>query len=563
MAARVERGWVNFIVDRVFGWWSGLPGESCSYTVEKVRIPIRVHEADGDGEGREISLAANLYQPTISKPRGTVLVRTSYGIGPLMALSHARLYAARGYQVLLAACRGTDASDGCQFVPAVNEAHDGLATVAWMRDQSWYSGSFGTLGGSYLGYTQWALLSDPPPDLRAAAISAGPSNFGGLAWGSGAMGAHLIAWADLMTAPKRGIAPGPAYIKTQADILQPVYDGVPLTKAIDKHFQSNAPDWLKLVATDSKLTDPLFKRMDQSAALDRVDIPILQITGWQDTMLSEVVHQHGALAKRGKQASITVGPWSHLGAQRQTIAESFAFLDEHLGGRAPKTPRLTPVRVYMTGAGEWRNYATWPPSRASTHELYLGPQQTLSSHQPSDDASESTSTFHFDPTNPTPNIGLPRAFDGVIPASYVDTALAERSDVVVFTSAPLEADLESCGQPLVELYHSSDNPNVDIMVRLSEVDAKGSSTRISDRYKRLDPARAEGPIKMELTPCAHRFRRGSRIRIIIAGSAHPAYIRNLGTGENQATGDSTKPACHVVRHSADFMSKISLPVIAT
>src|SRR6478609_6282725 len=114
----VERGWITFVVDRVFGWWSGLPRETSSYTTEFIQIPI------GD-----VKLAANLYQPTTS-PRGTILIRTSYGIAPLMALGNARTFASRGYQVLLAACRGTDPSDGQDVVPAVHEAEDGLATVA-------------------------------------------------------------------------------------------------------------------------------------------------------------------------------------------------------------------------------------------------------------------------------------------------------------------------------------------------------------------------------------------------------------------------------------------------
>jgi uncharacterized protein len=98
----VERGWIDFVVDRFVGWWSGLPWETCSYTVENLCIPV----------GGDIKLAANLYRPKIPKPYGTIVVRTSYGIGPLMALGHARLFASRGYQVLLAACRGTDPSDG-------------------------------------------------------------------------------------------------------------------------------------------------------------------------------------------------------------------------------------------------------------------------------------------------------------------------------------------------------------------------------------------------------------------------------------------------------------------
>jgi predicted acyl esterase len=122
-----KRSLINLCVDRLVGWWCGLPRESCSYTVESLHIPV----AD------QINLAANLYQPTIPKPYGTIIVRTFYGIGPLMALGHARMFASRGYQVLLAAYRGTDASDGHEPTLGFYKASDGLATVAWMREQPW------------------------------------------------------------------------------------------------------------------------------------------------------------------------------------------------------------------------------------------------------------------------------------------------------------------------------------------------------------------------------------------------------------------------------------------
>ena len=550
--APVKRGWGSYFVDRLVGWWSGLPGESCSYTVETVHIPT---------EDQHVNLAANVYRPTIAKPHGTILVRSSYGIGSLMALGSARMLAPRGYVVLLAACRGTDPSDGAELVPAVHEAADGLAAVAWMRKQPWYTGSFGTYGGSYLGYTQWAILSDPPPDMKVAVISTGPADFSDFIWGTGAMDAHAVAWADLMTARKRGVEPGPAYIKKQPQTLQPVYDSVPLMAGIDKHFQGEAPDWFIQILTKPDLSDPYYQPMSQTASLERANLPILQFTGWNDKLLSGVTKQHEALTRRGCPAYITLGPWSHLGSQRGlAIVEALNFIDAHLGQRG-ESFRTAPVRVFVTGAKQWRELPQWPPTPASTHELYLGPNKTLSSKLVAADDTPG-STFEFDPANPTPSMGMARPFDDVIPANYEDTALAQRSDVVDFTTEPLSADLEICGRPEIELYHSSDNPHVDILVRVSEVDKRGKSMRISEVYKRLDPARQAGPLKLTLSDCAHRFCKGTRIRLVIAGGAHPAYVRNLGTGENPATGATTQPALHTVHHSAETVSKLLLPVAA-
>ncbi|KAJ4249115.1 hypothetical protein NW762_012449 [Fusarium torreyae] len=545
--APVERGWITFIVDRLAGWWSGLPGETCSYTVEFLQIPIG-----------NVKLAANLYQPTTSPIHGTILVRTSYGIAPLMALGNARMFASRGYQVLLAACRGTDPSDGQDVVPGVYEAEDGLATVAWMREQPWYTGSFATFGGSYLGHTQWAILTDPPPDIKAAVISTGPVDFGAFTWGTGAMEAHMLAWADLMTASKRGITPSLAYIKKQPQTLQPVYDAVPFMGGINKHLENQTPPWLEELAADNELTKPLWKKADQSASLKKANIPILQFTGWNDSVLPMVMHQHSVLVKQGASAFLTIGPWSHLGSQRgPTLVEGFNFIEHHLAGR-DGVPRTSKCRVFVTGSKEWRDLPSWPPVPRSTRELFLAPNRVLSQEQPTDQ--EASSTFTFDPMNATPHIGMPRPFDDITPASYDDTLLAQRSDVVVFDSTPLDSDLEVCGRPRIELYHVSNHPHVDVLVRLSELDKSQRSTRISEVYKRLDPARGREPISLALSDCAHVFRKGTRIRVIIAGGAHPAYVRNLGTGENQAYGATVKSAVHTVYHSKDTASKLLLPI---
>jgi predicted acyl esterase len=108
------------------------------------------------------------------------------------------------------------------------------------------------------------------------------------------------------------------------------------------------------------------------------------------------------------------------------------------------------------------------------------------------------------------------------------------------------------------LAHSSDNPNVDMFARISEIDPKGRSRNVSDGYQRLDGTSHDGStVSLELDAIAHRFRSGSRIRVLIAGGSHPRYARNLGTGEATVTGSTLKPSTHQVHFGA---SRVLLPV---
>ena len=104
-----------------------------------------------------VQLRADHYAPATASPAGTLLVRGPYGRAFPFSLVFARLYAARGYHVVLQSVRGTFGSGGV-FEPMVNEAADGADTVVWLREQPWFTGRFATVGLSYLGFTQWALL---------------------------------------------------------------------------------------------------------------------------------------------------------------------------------------------------------------------------------------------------------------------------------------------------------------------------------------------------------------------------------------------------------------------
>ena len=159
------------------------------YVVHRgVAIPMR------DG----VRLRATHYAPITDAPLGTIVVRSPYGRSFPLSLVYAQLYAARGYHVLLQSVRGTFGSEG-DFVPMVHEAPDAADTVVWLREQSWFTGTFATIGLSYLGYTQWALLADPPPELAAAVITVGPHDFHASSWGTGSFSLNdFLGWSHMM-----------------------------------------------------------------------------------------------------------------------------------------------------------------------------------------------------------------------------------------------------------------------------------------------------------------------------------------------------------------------------
>ena len=70
----------------------------------------------------------------------------------------------------------------------------------WLREQPWFGGRFATVGASYLGFTQWALLMDPPPELAAAVIQVGPHDFATGLYSGGAFNLDdYLGWSDMVT----------------------------------------------------------------------------------------------------------------------------------------------------------------------------------------------------------------------------------------------------------------------------------------------------------------------------------------------------------------------------
>jgi putative CocE/NonD family hydrolase len=129
-----------------------------------------------------VVLLADLYIPRdeSSGDRGTqyptVLIRSPYGRSGVIAGLFALPFAERGYNVLHQSTRGTAGSGG-DFVYARHEHEDGLATIAWIKDQPWFNGELALAGASYLGFVQWAVAAFAGPELKVMAPAITSSDF--------------------------------------------------------------------------------------------------------------------------------------------------------------------------------------------------------------------------------------------------------------------------------------------------------------------------------------------------------------------------------------------------
>ena len=486
----------------------GLPPGGAPYTVERgLRVPTR------DGA----HLITDVYAP-VGEAHGTVLIRSPYGRGLPESLFHGRAFADHGYQVVLQNVRGTGGSTG-KFRPIEQEAADAQDTVAWLREQPWFTGNLATLGGSYLGWTQWALMQDPPPELRAAVVMVGPHDFGRAIRGTGSFAlADFLGWsASFAGEGKAGMR---ALIAARRRVSAALRE--PTAERAAAAALGTGGTWFADWLTHTDLGDPFWEPYDAGAALTRAQVPVLLIGGWQDVFVDQTLEQFELLTEHTGTAAVTIGPWTHLDlaakAAPVTDSEALAWLDQHVAGTGPA--RTSPVRVFVTGAGEWRTLPAWPPK---TGDQRLGLQANGQlTEEPTVVAG--AIEFTYDPADPTPAVGG-RHMSGKA-GRQDNSRLERRDDVVTFTSAPLEHDLEVLGAPQLHVWLDSDRPQADAFVRLCEVDERGRSWNVTESFTRFEPA-AE-PRTIALGSCAHRFRAGQRIRLQISGGAYPRYARQDG-----------------------------------
>jgi putative CocE/NonD family hydrolase len=508
-------------------------------------------------------LLADHYAPVgIDRPP-TILVRTPYGRRGVQSMINGLPFAYAGFQVIVQSVRGTFGSGGT-FDPMVSEHDDGLATVEWMREQPWYGGSFGTYGPSYLGYTAWAIAAEAGPDLRAMSVQITASSFRDAAYVGGAFALEsTLTWADLTARQERrlGMLQGPLLSRRRA--VAAARSGRPLSELDVLANGAPLPFFQDILANHDGEPTGYWEKRDFSARVGSVEAPVSLLGGWYDIFLPWLVKDYLALRSAGHWPYLTIGPWWHtdprhfMTATRESLAWFRAYLLDDF-----RSLRANPVRLYITGAGEWREFRDWPVPGMRPQRWHMQPGGGLGERRA---IRSEPSGYTYDPGSPTPALGGPSLLGRSKPVD--NRPLESRDDVLVFSSQPLRDNVDAIGPVEADLFVRSDREFTDFIVRLLDVGPDGTSLNVCEGGLRLSPENstpdAEGVrrVRVEMWPAGHRFRRGHRIRVHVTSGAYPKVASNPGTGEPLATAATGVPAHQQLLHDPEHPSAIILPLV--
>ena len=204
---------------------------------------------------------------------------------------------------------------------------------------------------------------------------------------------------------------------------------------------------------------------------------------------------------------LLIGPWSHttqdervgavhfgLGASAglidlQTDVQSLQlrWFDRFLKEQPNGIDQEAPVQIFIMGTNQWRTENEWPLARAITTPWYLhsngaangiGGDGILSPEAP---GNEPADTYAYDPMNPVPTVGGAFLMHPLFQNGPQDQRpLERRTDVLVFTSAPLTEDIEVTGPISVTLFAATDSPDTDFVARLVDVHPSGFARNLND-----------------------------------------------------------------------------------
>lgn len=575
--------------------------------VLKIETNVAVPMRDGT------LLYADIYRPDGPGPFPVLLQRTPYDKHMPLSLSMLDpLKAARhGYVVVIQDTRGRYTSGG-EFYAFRDDIHDGYDTVEWAASQPWSSGKVGMYGNSYVGATQWQAAKACPPHLEAIAPRVTASNYhegwtyqgGAFALGfnvSWTMGNLTLANFQRIAARKPVPQGSRGKLAQAVDAMEAAFRFLPLQAF--PHLQDGLADYFYdwLAHPDY---DDYWKHLSIEEAHARMTVPALNIGGWYDIFLGGTIRNYLGMREQGateaarRGQKLLIGPWQHGGSRGPGIAGDHYFglgsdplaidldgvllrwFDYWLKGDNTGIMDDPPVRIFVMGDNVWRDEQEWPLARAQSVNYYFHSQGqanstngngTLSPQPPGD---EPPDVFLYNPADPVPTRGGPLCCNAYFMAggAYDQQEIERRQDVLVYSTPPLERDVEVTGPIMVTLWASTSAPDTDFTAKLVDVCEHGCARNLTDgiiraRYRDakstpslIEPGRAYG-YTIDLWATSNVFKAGHRIRVEVSSSNFPRFDRNTNTGKRIAEDTELKPALQTILHSAQYPSHITLPIV--
>ncbi len=138
--------------------------------------------------------------------------------------------------------------------------------------------------------------------------------------------------------------------------------------------------------------------------------------------------------------------------------------------------------------------------------------------------------------------------------------------MLVYSTPPLDKDLEVTGYIKVHLWVASTAPSTDFTAKLVDVHPNGFARNVQEGICRVGSRQPLHPdqveeIVIDLNATSNVFKAGHRLRLEISSSNFPRFDRNLNTAAPLGRGRDMRTALQTIFHDVNHPSHIVLPII--
>ncbi|MBU0672426.1 MAG: CocE/NonD family hydrolase, partial [Candidatus Margulisbacteria bacterium] len=469
---------------------------SNEYRVEQAFIPM----SDG------VRLAATVILPAKSDKARPVIFQYlpyhRYNINPdtgkmeffLNQEESVKKYIKNGYAFVITDMRGAGASFGNRLGMSPQLGQDGKEAVEWIAAQPWCNGNIGMIGGSYVGWSQYATAGHKPKalkcimpeiiafDLYNDAFFAGGIKNRGTIDGLGELFEQIDAnsfvpdseipdakiWPTLPVVDEDGdgeLADEiPVDVNKSGTFLDDDYppkyrDGK--KRKDNVYYQATAAhkanltmgEWGKINFRDDIVAGCCMAAKGPNnwpVTISKSGIPVYIVGGWFD-LFTRGTFQWFDTLRQTNPCKILIHPSYHAESsgpywdyfkidlkkyREWRFNEGLRFFDRYLKGVENGFENDPPIRIYVMNKNEWREEREWPLKRQVITDYYLGQGQTLATQQ-----STGKTEFKGDLTASAAfgtNKGS-RWNPGLNPNTIIVRTEADQK-CITFTSAPLTKD---------------------------------------------------------------------------------------------------------------------------
>ena len=462
-----------------------------------------------------VLLAADLVRPATECRVPAIINFGPYhkdGRGGLLGVDTVhRHFANLGYATLTADLRGLGNSGGHSPGPfAPGEAFDGHDLVEWAAQQTWCDGNVGMWGVSYPGVTALATAATRPPHLKAIVPIHATSDLyrGVVSLGGTASGFWMRAdWGPRMAA---------------YNLMPPLlHDGQRRWQDVwADHLAGNTP-WLEAFTAHPGFDDYWRSRV---ADMAQIECPTFNICGWRDLYADCTPRDYQQINAPKK---LMMGAWKHefpdtgKEAPAAGMREMERWFERWLKGVLNGIDDEAPLSLFVQGReGRWRSEQDWPPRRQTALEFFMRSDGALAEQLGN---TSTISHCSYDPTVGIHSLVWDPWTTSLDPTHLRDHS-ADDARSLCFTGPVLTEPLELIGTAYASIDLTASVLPLNLVVKLSAVDANGRSTLITTGWADLGSQTSAGQrslIHVELRATAYQLQAGQRLRVALSCADFP------------------------------------------